>query len=116
MAQRRQKIIRVDCRFPDTNVIVELLGYEHHRTAMQMENDAERLNRLQLNGFAAMQFTYHHVVSKAPIMVETLQDLLPPKVAWSFGAELLERLNCQLGRDRCGQRVVFFVGQQVLES
>lgn len=81
MAQRRNKLIRVDCRFPDTNVIVELLGYEHHRTTMQMENDAERLNRLQLNGFAAMQFTYHHVASRAPIMVDTLYELLPPKVA-----------------------------------
>jgi len=80
MTQRRNKIIRVDCRFPDTNVIVELLGYEHHRTTMQMENDAERLNRLQLDGFAAMQFTYRHVVTKAPSMVETLYELLPPPV------------------------------------
>ena len=81
MARRRNKVIRVDCHFPDTNVIVELLGYEHHRTTMQMENDAERLNRLQLNGFAAMQFTYHHVVTRAPVMLDTLNELLPPKVA-----------------------------------
>ena len=76
MAQRQNKLIRVDCHFPDTNVIVELLGYQHHRTTMQMENDAERLNRLQLNGFSAMQFTYHHVVTRAPVMVETLHELL----------------------------------------
>ena len=81
VAQRRNKIIRVDCRFPGTNVIIELLGYEHHRTRMQMENDAERLNRLQLDGFAAMQFTYHHVVSKAPVMIETLRELLPIRAA-----------------------------------
>jgi len=81
MAQRQNKIIRVDCRFPDTNVIVELLGYEHHRTTMQMENDAEQLNRLQLNGFAAMQFTYQHVVTRAPVMLETLYELLPQRVA-----------------------------------
>ena len=70
----------MDCRFPDTNVIVELLGYEHHRTTMQMENGAERLDRLQLDGFAAMQFTHRHVVTKAPSMVETLYGLLPPPV------------------------------------
>jgi len=81
VAQRRGKLVRVDCRFPDTNVIVELLGYEHHRTPMQMENDAERLNRLQLDGFAAMQFTYQHVVTRAPVMVDTLHELLPPRVA-----------------------------------
>ena len=76
MAQRRNKMIRVDCHFPGTNVIVELLGYEHHRTTMQMENDAERLNRLQLDGFAAMQFTYNHVVTRAAVMLDTLQELL----------------------------------------
>ena len=81
MAQRQNKLIRVDCRFPDTNVIVELLGYEHHRTPMQMENDAERLNQLQLHGFVAMQFTYQHVVTKAAVMTETLYELLPPRVA-----------------------------------
>ena len=81
MAQRQNKIIRVDCRFPDTNVIVELLGYDHHRTTMQMENDAERLNRLQLSGFVAMQFTYHRVVTRAAVMLETLDEQLPPRDA-----------------------------------
>lgn len=76
MAQRQNKVIRVDCSFPGTNVIVELLGYEHHRTTMQMENDAERLNRLQLDGLAAMQFTYNHVVTRAAVMLDTLQEVL----------------------------------------
>lgn len=76
MAQRRNKIVRVDCHFPGTNVIVELLGYEHHRTPMQMENDAERLNRLQLDGFAAMQFTYNHVVTRSAVMLDTLEEVL----------------------------------------
>ncbi len=81
VATRRSKLIRVDCRFPDTNVIVELLGYEHHRTPMQMQDDSERLNRLQLDGFAAMQFTYSDVVSRSQLMVETLYEMLPPSAA-----------------------------------
>ena len=76
MAQRQNKLIRADCTFPGTNVIVELLGYEHHRTPMQMENDAERLNRLQLDGFAAMQFTYNHVVTRSPVMLDNLCEAL----------------------------------------
>ena len=87
VATRRSKLIRVDCRFPDTNVIVELLGYEHHRTPMQMQNDSERVNRLQLDGFAAMQFTYNHVVTRSPVMIETLYELLPPRAASPFGAK-----------------------------
>ncbi|HEY0520090.1 MAG TPA: hypothetical protein VGC84_11410, partial [Ilumatobacteraceae bacterium] len=39
---RKSRLIRVDCRFPGTNVVVELLGYNFHRTPMQMQNDAER--------------------------------------------------------------------------
>lgn len=81
VATRRSKLIRVDCRFPDTNVIVELLGYEHHRTPMQMQDDSERLNRLQLDGFVAMQFTYSDVVSRSPLMVETLHEMLPSRAA-----------------------------------
>lgn len=76
LAKRATKLIRVDCHFPGTNVIVELLGYEHHRTTMQMEDDAERLNRLQLDGFAAMQFTYNHVVTRSPVMLDTLEEAL----------------------------------------
>ena len=83
MAKRQNKLIRVDCSFPGTNVIVELLGYEHHRTPMQMENDAERLNRLQLDGFAALQFTYHHVVTRSAVMLDNLAEALQQ----SFGHE-----------------------------
>ncbi|HRA84796.1 MAG TPA: hypothetical protein PLT40_10730 [Ilumatobacteraceae bacterium] len=87
VATRRQKLVRVDCRFPGTNVIVELLGYAFHRTPMQMQNDAERLNRLQLDGFTAMQFTYHDVVTTSPVMVATLHEALPPAPTRPFGPD-----------------------------
>ena len=47
---RKARLIRVDCRFPGTNVVVELLGYRFHRTVMEMQNDAERMNRMILDG------------------------------------------------------------------
>lgn len=56
------KLVRVDCHFPGTDVVVELLGYRWHRTKEQMRRDAERLNQLQLDGFRAFQFTYDQVV------------------------------------------------------
>ena len=43
---RKSRLIRVDCRFPGTNVVVELLGYRFHRTPMEMQNDSERVNRM----------------------------------------------------------------------
>jgi len=76
VAARAKKLIRVDCRFSGTNVVVELLGYQWHRTPMQMQADAERLNRLQLDGFLAMQFTYHDVVTRAPMMLASLEEAL----------------------------------------
>ena len=57
------------------------------RTPMQMQNDAERLNRLQLDGFTAMQFTYHDVVTTSPVMVATLHEALPPAPTRPFGPD-----------------------------
>ena len=75
VAKRRKKLIRVDCRFPGTKVVVELLGYEFHRTRMQMQDDSERLNRLQLDGFVAIQFTYTDVVTRSPHMRAILAEI-----------------------------------------
>ena len=45
------RLVRVDCRFPGTRVVVELLGYRWHRTKAQMSRDTERLNALIIDGF-----------------------------------------------------------------
>lgn len=63
LSRRRNSLVRVDCRFPGTNLVVELLGYRWHRTPLQMQIDAERLNRLQMDGFLVLQFTYQHVTT-----------------------------------------------------
>lgn len=76
LAQRKRKMVRVDCHFPGTNVVVELLGYAWHRTPMQMQEDAERLNRLQLDGFLGMQFTYTDVVTRSLTMLADLTEAL----------------------------------------
>lgn len=62
MGVRNKRLIRVDCHFPGTNLVVELLGYTFHRTVLQMQNDAQRMNRLILDGNRVLQFTYLDVV------------------------------------------------------
>jgi very-short-patch-repair endonuclease len=76
LGRRGDRLIRVDFRFPGTPLVVEVLGYRYHRTPSQLIGDAERMNRLQLNGFHVLQFTYHHVVSDGPAVVRTVQEAL----------------------------------------
>lgn len=76
VGQRKRRIIRVDCRFPGTNVVVELLGYRFHRSVMQMQNDAERMNRMILDGLHPLQFTYIDVAGESPTMLRSILEAL----------------------------------------
>jgi len=69
-------MVRVDCRFPGTNVVVELLGYHFHRTRDQLRRDAERANALMLEGFAPYQFAYDHVVHEPANVLTTITRAL----------------------------------------
>jgi hypothetical protein len=70
------RLVRVDCHFAGTNVVVELLGYRFHRTRSQMESDAKRANALMRDGFRPFQFTYGQVVSERSYVVETTRSAL----------------------------------------
>jgi hypothetical protein len=76
VGKRNGRLIRVDCRFPGTNVVVELLGYRFHRTVMQMQNDAERMNRMILDGLNPLQATYTDVGSESPTMLASIREAL----------------------------------------
>jgi very-short-patch-repair endonuclease len=76
VGRRKNKVIRVDCRFPGTNVVVELLGYSFHRSVMEMHNDAERVNRMILDGLRPMQFTYTAVAGDSTTMMATIREAL----------------------------------------
>ncbi len=69
LARAGGHLVRVDCRFPGINVVVELLGYRWHRTKDQMARDAERLNALLLDGFVPFQFTYDQVTTQPATVV-----------------------------------------------
>jgi very-short-patch-repair endonuclease len=70
------RLVRVDVRFPGTRLVVELLGYRHHRSAAQMARDSERSNALLLDGFWPLQFTYDQVVEGPEIVATTVAKAL----------------------------------------
>ena len=75
LARRGTQLIRVDCHFPESDLVIELLGYRFHRTKAQMQVDAERINELQLRGFTVVQFTYDDVALRSTRMLATLDAL-----------------------------------------
>ncbi len=68
--------VRVDFRFPGTPVVVEVLGYRFHRSPSELRRDAQRMNRLVLDGFRPMQFTYEQVVDEPAVMITGVADAL----------------------------------------
>lgn len=78
MGRRGTALIRVDFRFPNTPVVVEVLGYRWHRTTAQMALDAARMNELILAGNVPLQFTYDQIVTAASEVISSTRRALAP--------------------------------------
>ena len=76
LGKRDHKLIRVDFHYAETRLVVEVLGYRHHRTKLQMQIDTERTNRLTLAGYLVLQFTYDHVVATPEWVVDQVAEAL----------------------------------------
>ncbi len=74
LARTGDRLVRVDFSFPGTNIVVEVLGYRHHRTKQQMSRDAERANALLDQGLLPYQFTYEQVVEAPAAMIRSLRQ------------------------------------------
>ena len=85
LTKASDRLVRVDCRFPGTNVVVELLGYRFHSTRSQIARDVQRLNALVAGGFAPYQFTYEQAVNEENYVIATVRTAL--RDAGLFGAE-----------------------------
>jgi len=70
------RLVRVDCYFPGTRVVVELLGYRFHRTKAQITSDAGRTNALLRDGYLPYQFTYDQVTASPAEVVATTAGAL----------------------------------------
>jgi hypothetical protein len=76
LGRRGDRLIRVDFRFPGSNVVVEVLGHRYHRSHEQMAIDAERMNELLASGYRPYQFTYEHVMEHPDRVVSTVEHAL----------------------------------------
>jgi very-short-patch-repair endonuclease len=74
-------MIRVDFRFPGTRLVVETMGYRFHRTPSQASIDAARVNRLLLDGWTVLQFTYRQVVDEPASVIATVVEALAQAAA-----------------------------------
>ena len=68
------RLIRVDCYYPDVDMVVELLGYRWHRSKAQMARDAARVNRLTLDGRLVLQFTYEQVTLAPRVVTDSVTE------------------------------------------
>ena len=75
-AYLKDRLVRVDCRYPGTPVIGGLPGYRWHRTNEQMARDAERMNALILDGLRPLQFTYDQVTVEPQWVIAQLRTAL----------------------------------------
>lgn len=72
------RLVRVDFRFANTPIVVEVLGYRSHRSKEQLRRDAERMNALLADGLQPYQFAYEHVVETPEVVVGTTRSALAP--------------------------------------
>jgi Protein of unknown function (DUF559) len=81
LGRRGDRPIRVDFRFPGTNVVVEVLGHRYHRSREQLAVDAERMNELLAQGYRPYQFTYEHVMEQPDMVVSAVARALSAPAA-----------------------------------
>jgi hypothetical protein len=80
LSRAGDRLVRVDCHFPGTRVVVELLGYRFHSSKVQLARDAARINALVADGFAPYQFTYEQAVKDEAYVLDTVRTALAGSV------------------------------------
>jgi len=76
LTRAKNRVVRVDFRFPGTDLVVEVLGYRYHRTTDQIARDTERMNALVADGYRVFQFTYDAIVSSPDDVIGTIRIAL----------------------------------------
>ncbi len=67
---------RVDCRWPDRRLVVELDGYRFHATRQAWEEDLRRERRARARGDEHRRFTWGDVVDRPAATLAELRTLL----------------------------------------
>ena len=68
---------RVDCRWPDQRLTVELDSYRYHRSRHAWEQDRRRERRAHARGDELRRYTYGDVFEQPEAMLNELRHLLP---------------------------------------
>jgi very-short-patch-repair endonuclease len=68
--------VEVDIAWPDRRLVVELDGYEFHRTRARFEQDRSRDGDLLIAGYRVLRITHRRLESDAPGVVATVRRLL----------------------------------------
>jgi len=71
---------RVDCRWPDHRLTVELDSYRYHHSRHAWEQDRRREREARARGDEFRRYTYGDVFESPGRMLAKLRDLLPPVV------------------------------------
>ena len=67
---------RVDCRWPERRLTVELDGYQFHNSRHAWEQDRRREREARAGGDEFRRYTYGDVVEQPRLMLSELRDLL----------------------------------------
>ena len=70
---------RVDCRWPEQRLAVELDGYRYHRSRHAWEQDRRREREARAGGDEFRRYTYGDVFEHPGLMLRELRGLLPPR-------------------------------------
>lgn len=76
VARRGRFVARVDFAYDEPPVVMEALGYRHHRTEADLERDTRRVNRLQRAGKKVIQWSYRQVMDDPDSLIEDVTDTL----------------------------------------
>ncbi len=68
--------LEVDAFWPAHNLVVELDGYEYHRTTAAFERDRQRDVKLTLAGFIVLRFTYRQVTMNPAGTAAAIRSML----------------------------------------
>jgi hypothetical protein len=69
---------RVDCRWPELELTVELDSYRYHHSRHAWENDRRREREAYARGDGFRRYTYGDVFESPRLMMEELRRLLRP--------------------------------------
>ena len=68
---------RVDCRWPEQRLTIELDGYRYHRSRHAWEQDRQREREAHARGDDFRRYTYGDVFEHPRLMLQELRQLLP---------------------------------------